>query len=262
MTTDIQEAVNNSGYPLQMHLKELINRSNARHRWRVLAEEHRWTNTTTNEEGFIDLILTRDGSDLKLIVECKRIIGNWTFLLSTEKVGKQGTVKTLMSNIDTENLLWKKLNIDPYSYQSSYCVLDIAGKKDSRTLEKLSGELLLSLEELAKEEFEIRKGQTNNASLYPYNNTIFYLPVIVTTANLSTITFDPINDVDIKNGKIKSSEISPVSFIRFHKNLATDLDYSKPKMADIRKSNQENDRTVLVVHSENFVDFLANIDTE
>ncbi len=138
-------------------------------------------------------------------------------------------------------------------------MLETEGKKDSRTLEKLSGEILLSLEYFATEETLLIKSLLERVQRSP--SSMSYLPVIVTTASLKKMTFNP-SAVDIKNGKIDQSEstVSPVEFLRFRKNLATNLDYEKPPTNTLRELNQLNDRTVFVVQAENFIKFLSNVE--
>jgi hypothetical protein len=257
MATDIQETVNGSDYPLQIHLEHLIRAGSSNHKWRVVTKEHRWLNPTTKEEGYIDLILTHRHLFLTLIVECKRINGNWTFLLPEEKAQQTDRTKVLNADLETQSLLWADGFLEPASYISSYCVLNIQGKKDSRTLEKMSGESLLSLEQLAMEETNFYKN--NKVNLTPRNNKNVYLPVIVTTASLNAIIFDP-KDVDIKSGGINTSKVEPIKFVRFQKNLATDIKYIKPDITTLDKANRENDRTVIVVNSEHFIDFLGAVD--
>jgi hypothetical protein len=136
--------------------------------------------------------------------------------------------------------------------------MEAGGKKDSRTLEKLAGELLLSLEYLAIEEMELVKSLYKELPPPPISEKWIYIPIIVTTADLQTMTFSPLK-IDIKYGKITESTVVPVEFIRFQKNLATNIGYEKPKMRTLRELNKENDRTVFVVKAENFIDFLSMI---
>ena len=61
-------------------------------------------------------------------------------------------VRALSVDYKTFKFLWNKNHIGPATPEASFCVMETGGKKDSRTLEKLAGELLLSLEYLAIEE--------------------------------------------------------------------------------------------------------------
>ena len=123
------------------------------------------------------------------------------------------------------------------------------------TLEKFSGELLLSLEYLAREESELYlKNFKALQQHHPFS--IIYLPIIVTTANLYTMKFDPSN-VDITDGKVTKSNLAPVEFVRLRKNLATSIEYDKAKMYLLDDINKENDRTVFIVQANSFIKFLS-----
>ena len=215
-------------------------------------------NALTNEEGFIDLILERSGYNLRLVVECKRIAGNWIFLLLTEQINQKRDTRVLSFDLQTFKFLWSKTALDPMSNEAGFCIMETEGKKDSRTLEKLAGELLLSLEYLALEKSGLIKEWSKNLQRSPGN--MVYIPVIVTTARLQVATFDP-SSFDRKEGKIIGDcTPSPVEYIRFQKNLATNINYEKPLLGSLTELNHENDRTIFVVTAESLVKFLSLID--
>lgn len=257
------EIVNNSGYPLQIRLEEWIKETYSQHYWQTLVKEHRWVNAETNDDGYIDLILEKRGMDLRLVVECKRIDGSWTFLLPTAQPFTDYKVMGLRATHAPSNYSWKEFDIYPESLEASFCVMETEGKKDSRMLEKLAGELLLSLEHLAIEETELFKSFVEKLSSHGSSSSsgnMFYLPVIVTTASLQTMAFHP-SAVDIKTGKIDASEstVAPLEYIRFRKNLATTVKNGKGPIYSLADVNRNNDRTVFVVQSEAFVSFLSRI---
>ena len=223
---EAQEIIDNSGYPLQIRLEEWIKDTSQQSKWRVLVKEHRWINAETKEEGYIDLVLEHDEYNLTLVIECKRINGIWTFLLPKAQPPFERKTRILSLDYETLNLLWKESRINPDSFEASYCVMETGGKKDSRTLEKLAGELLLSLEYLAIEEFELVKSKPAPKR---GPGIMLYLPIIVTTATLQTMTFNPAN-IDVKNGKITNSTTTPVEVIRFRKNLATHVTTEKQEV--------------------------------
>ena len=99
----LEEIVNDSGYPLQIRLEEWIKDTYREHRWKVLASEHRWVNGETKDEGFIDLVLESKAADKKLVVECKRIIGNWVFLLPKVQFAEKSTAKALFMHYNQTN---------------------------------------------------------------------------------------------------------------------------------------------------------------
>lgn len=246
----IQDIINDSGYPLQLLIEDEIKKTLEQHYWRVLVREHRWVNSESHEEGFIDLILENTRYKVRLVVECKRIIGSWNFLVPTVNPVPVRRVRLLHAHYDSHSFTWEELPTIPESCESAYCVMTVNGNKDNRTLEKLSGGLLLSLEYLALEEINLKPKPQ-----YAWGD-MFYLPVIVTTANLQRSLFTP-SDVNINDGKIISSSLEDVQFIRFRKNLATSREYNKETVTNIREANQENDRTVFVVQAKDFINYLT-----
>lgn len=257
------DIVNHSGYPLQIHLAEWINNTyGQRHRWNVLVQEHRWVHRETNIDGYIDLVLDRKGFDVRLVIECKRIYGSWTFLIPTEKPVEERKLTLLCAQHIPESYSWPELNLKPKSFESSFCVMETSGQNDSRTLERLSGELLLSLEHLALEETRVFSSALKkiNPDLTSDQSRMFYLPVIVTTAKLQTIAFDPSN-IDIKNGRIDEtkSSISDIDFIRLRKNLTTTIKNDLPRIYSLKDVNRANDRSVFIVQAEKFIDFIEAI---
>ena len=74
------DAVNRSGFPLQIKTAALVEQFVERHGWRVRYSEHSWR--SANDDGFIDLVLEdRHGTGV-LVVECKRVLNaSWVFLV-------------------------------------------------------------------------------------------------------------------------------------------------------------------------------------
>jgi len=266
-TKSIQEIINESGYPLQIKLENIINSSTQELNWRVLAREHRWVNAATGEEGFIDLVLDHRTYSAKFVIECKRVIGSWTFLIPNPSQYLARKYRLYHVSYASSDFSWTEIDAVPESHESAFCVMEVDGKRDSRTLEKISGELLLSLEHLAYEEAnlyqEMNKGLDSQSQqrLHQRQTNMYYLPIIVTTANLQTCIFDPVN-VSLIDGKISSSKIEQISFIRFRKNLATSHKSNNLNIADIREANRENDRIIFVVTAEGLIDFLTRIGTD
>ena len=50
-----EDIVNESGYPLQLRIERWIEETGQQHRWWVAAREHRWVNSETGDEGYIDV---------------------------------------------------------------------------------------------------------------------------------------------------------------------------------------------------------------
>ena len=67
--TDLEKAVAESGFPLQLGVEHLVRSTGGG--WRVILSEHPWHDSATDEDKFVDLVLQADPG-LTLIVECKR----------------------------------------------------------------------------------------------------------------------------------------------------------------------------------------------
>ena len=251
-----EDIVNESGYPLQLRIERWIEETGQQHRWWVAAREHRWVNSETGDEGYIDLILEREGGNLRLVVECKRIMGSWTFLVPTTQSVHDEFFKSLLVNYQNFDFSWRNFSLEPASPEASFCVMETSGKRDSRILESLAGELLLSMEQLAIQETDLVR--THIQKLGGSSQNMLYLPVIVTTATLQTMNFNP-SDIEITDGKITESAVAEVDFIRFRKNLASNVEYEKPQVYTLKDLNRENDRSVLVVQAASFIKFLNTL---
>jgi hypothetical protein len=251
-----QDIVNESGYPLQLRIERWIEETGQQHQWWVAAREHRWVNSETGDEGYIDLILERERRNLRLVLECKRIDGSWTFLVPTTQSVHDEFFKSLLVNYQDFGFSWKNFSLAPASPEASFCVMETSGKRDSRIIESLAGELLLSMEQLAIQETDLVK--TDIQKVGGLSQYMLYLPVIVTTATLQIINFNP-SDIEITDGKITESAVEEVNVIRFRKNLASNVEYEKPQMYRLKDLNRENDRSVLVVQAASFINFLKEL---
>jgi hypothetical protein len=248
------QIINESGYPLQLFLEEEINNPQSKHGWKVFVKEHRWVNSITQDEGYIDLVLEHNSYIIRLIIECKRVSGSWTFLLPSNNPSLVTRGKLLTAKYPGSTLFtWTDLKIIPESCEAQFCVMEVEGKKDSRTLEKLSGELLLSLESLAVEEVKLL------SKLSPYEHEKRYLPIIVTTANLQICMFDPKN-ISPEDGSITTEgDMRAVDFIRFRKNLAGNPEFQQQNFDTLTKANRENERSVFVVQAKSITSFLEKL---
>ena len=259
-----EDIVNDSGYPLQLHLEEIINKNSNEHNWRVVAREHRWVNKETREDGYIDLILENRQPMVRwrLVIECKRRNGSWTFLLPPKNAfNLTPQARILKTEIDAKKIYWVSASCLPESYESAFCVPETGGDKDSRTLEKTSGELLLSVESLAEEELNLWQRTEVGQPTAGIFNQMHYLPIIITTAKLQVCKFDPMN-VNTSDGKISTgdSEFDPVDYIRFCKNLDTNINFETSEKAyTLSDINKANDRFVIIVQAEKILEFLVSL---
>jgi len=246
-----QEIVNESGYPFQILIEHLVSSSTHEHQWSVISHEFPWTNQETREQGFIDIVQEFSGKVIRMVVECKRHSGNWIFLTPESNVNETRMAKVLRISEPEFKPYWSNENIIPSSRSSIFCVKFNEGKKDGRTLEEMSNDVLLSTEALAKVEMDLRgKLQAK------WKNKV-YVPVIVTTAELSRMVFSE-KDIDKEFGTIATNkaEIEQIPYIRFTKSFITNLDKEYKENATLNDVYKENERTVFVVQAKFFVGFL------
>jgi len=256
-----QEIINSSGYPMQIQLARLIENTKSEHGWSVFVSEHRWEDPISKEEGFIDLILKHRNLNIRLVTECKRFTSSWIFLVPDLHPKETDRLKILSNNNLTGSLLWEEADLLPNSIESEFCIMETQNKKDSRTLEKIAGDLLVSMEHVAAKEWSlieslILRDKVNNYS-FPL---LRYIPIIITSASLKIIKFDSFpNKSKVSEIQFKEENLASIDLIRFHKNFATKLDYDDSKVDTLRDLHHEYDRTVLVVQSENILEFLQKV---
>ena len=211
--------VNASGFPLQIGLRRTINQSKIDHGWSVDVEEHHWRHPRSGAEGYIDLVIEHESLFLRLIVECKRPTdAKWIFL--TPK-GSRPSSQVLSAFAATKGgggrdlTGWCDLAIEPASPESAFCVLQGQSDRDRPMLERITDSLLPSVEALAFEELAI-------PGYYCGGLKHIYVPLVVTTATLYTVSFDPAAvDLEVGQLPVSSANFTPVPFARFRKALAT-----------------------------------------
>ena len=118
-------------------------------------------------------------------------------------------------------------------------------------LERIASNLLLATESVATQELLIERKSR-------FENYRFYLPVIVTSAQLLICHIDP-DDVDLANGKIlpEKTKCIDAPLVRFHKAFLTS---DRLEAESIEDAYKETLRTVVIVRSTEFKGFLENMD--
>src|SRR5574337_442937 len=208
---DLLKLVNASGFLFQLRVEDEVNKTSSKHRKTVLAREHRWVDPTTENEGFIDLILTT-GTNGKMVIECKRAIdANWIFLVPdwATPTTKANVLWSYKIDDSRQVAAWDELPLYPDSLASSFCIVRGQGEKDQPMLERIASILLRSTECLAEEERP-----------YPRSKGLpgirFYFPIIVTTAKLKICRYFP-SRIDLSSGQIPDGKFEDVPFLRFTK---------------------------------------------
>lgn len=250
------EAVNASGYLLQLKLEREAESNKKLHLFQSIRREVLWKHPDTGEAGFIDLVL--DSGRPRLIIEAKRVSNEeWIFLLPEWRGDQSPLKKTTRAR-----LVWlcrrggdapvhdsecAELHTNPESYEAAFCVLKPEGQGKKQSLEAMCRELLQSVEAHACQERSFETG--------PSAVVRVLVPVIVTTAKLWAMYFD-VDAVSLEDGMLKSdaTEQCDVPWVRFRKPLSTEVPSSA---ADLGKLVQASERTVFIVQAKHFVGFLA-----
>jgi len=120
------ELINDTGYPLQISIEDQVRQ--AQSKWRIVAPEHHWSDSESVQDGFIDLVIGQP--NFRLVVECKKIDGDWIFLLP-----KQAAVlktRTRLLEVDMQHQVypahhsgafqWVDKSFTPHTHESIYCV--------------------------------------------------------------------------------------------------------------------------------------------
>lgn len=250
---ELRNIVDASGFAFQLAVERLVGASESR--FKVLAAEHAWTHTRTHNTGFADIIL--DNNDgIRLVVECKRVRdGHWVFLRPENRLWE-----TASSSRRVE-VLWTAVSSDkqatgtdgifclPETSQCPFCVVRGSGEGQQPMLERLGGQLLEATEAIANEQHTLDLAHRSTSSPW-----WLYIPVIVTSAQLSVCAFDPAA-VDVANGFLPAKAVfETASAVRFFKNLSFDIDVNLQK--DLTATNKAKNRTVFVVNASALPAFL------
>lgn len=238
--------VNRSGFLFQMRIEHEVKQTQRQHGWAVLSHEHRWEDTETHEEGFIDLVLEHENFAHRMVVECKRVgTGTtWVFLVPEASTPTVQPARLLWTYTHlTEWMVgWDDLLLAPPTPESALCVVRGQNKKSPPMLERLAGILLRSTECLAKADPRISKAS-------PLGREGIYIPLIVTTAELQVCRFDSAS-IGLHNGELalEDARFEPVSCVRFRKSLSSNLPPTG-QPTDLAQTNLESERTVLVANA-------------
>lgn len=250
--TTLQKIVNASGFLFQLAVENEVRKTEGKHSWTVLSREHPWANPESGDEGFIDLILSSN-VDERIVIECKRSLdASWIFLVPEGLKKKDLRVRGMWSDFEVgkKDLVdWYDFRILPESYESEFCVIRGHGEGDKSTLERLSGNLLKSMECFMVEELSIVTKQN-------FDNRYFYYPAIITTAQLHVCHFD-ISNISLEDGKLNDADYESVPFIRFRKSLATST-LSAAKPMNVKEVNMAKERTVLIINASELTNILTD----
>lgn len=252
----LAEIINQSGFPLQIGIEHHVRETMSAHGWRVLHTEHSWSNSTTDTSGFIDLVLEDDHRTSLMVVECKRVLESpWIFLNPNKAVRNRRHAKSWVTCYisNCEGCYgWMDLTLEPSCPESQYCVVFGQDAKSKPMLERVAAELVSATEGLAQEEHPHHKHHGDALRMY--------FSVIVTTASLKVCSFDHA-DISLTDGKVANSSFQDVPYVRFRKQLTTQL--PAPNFSDgLSRLAYAKEHTVFVVNAEYFSAFLEEFEAD
>lgn len=250
----LTEYVNQSGFPLQIGIASLVDRSVGEHGWRVLHQEHSWRNPTDNSSGFLDLVLENQHETSVLLVECKRVLETvWTFLVPDSRASGRRHAKAWITRHQGDKFKWfdwYDLALDPQSAESAFCVVPGQDSRSRPMLERVAAELVSATEGFAEEERTLQAKRLDSLRMY--------FSVVLTTAKLSICKFDG-DTVSISDGKVREAEFCDVPYVRFRKQLSTRVPQIVASVGDTSRSlAKAKEHTVFVVNSEALLEFLED----
>lgn len=248
----LTDAVNRSGFPLQIGLEHLV-KNQCSELWKTIYSEHSWKNPFDSSSGFIDLILEDVNRTTVLIVEAKKVVDTtWIFLVSQEPQMNRKHVKTWITYMSDSYSDYLDIKTDPSTVESKFCVVDGQDSKSRPMLERLASEAVSSTEGFANEEKTLLKSY----------DLRMYFSVIVTTAILKVCKTNP-DDISISTGQLKAVELNEVPYLRFRKqlnyNITSKYNYSE---IDYREVARQKENTVFIVNSDHFLDFLKEFEVD
>lgn len=242
--------VNSSGFPLQISLVHQIEKERQRDGWKTLLTEHPWRHPASGDEGFIDLVVENQHKTVVMVVECKRVRDTeWFFLAPDDASPARRVISTWFTYIcgyKTKRYGWQDHPGEPRSYQPEFCIVHGQDAKSRPMLERVAAQVIESTEALAHEEFSFFDGTDYVLRMY--------YSVIVTSAQLKICRFRS-EDIDPATGDIAEAVFEPVPWLRFRKTL-TSPSNSPGQAQTIVEKSRDSERTVFVVNSSYFIEFL------
>jgi hypothetical protein len=254
---DSLDLVNDSGYPFQLLVEEIVRSQTQLHGWRVICREKPWRDLESGEEGYIDLILAKGSHHMVIECKCPKEPQDWIFLVAH---GTEPTVKRVCclllehvargeKEIKT-SIAWKDMEWNPNTLESDFCVRE-QDDRNRPLLERQSRTLLRSIECLAEEKQLLLQERK-----VPYDAA--YLPVILTTAQLKAGIFKA-SDVRLSDGKIPHGVASfqQIDCVRFRKTILTKYGTREMYPQDLADASRLQQRTILVVQAQNLSKMLC-----
>jgi hypothetical protein len=247
----LSKIINQSGFPLQLAVDELLRQKGDDIGWTVLYREHGWSNPD-GQSGFADLVLEDRYRSSVMVLECKRVLdSDWLFL--EESGANNETIRTRAWVNNTpghgkEHSGYYDLSARPKSAESMYCVIAGQDQKSRPLLERVAAETCAATEAIAVEEYA--------SMLDTKYGFRMYIPVIVTTARLSISTVETAS-IALATGEASAISHREVPFLRFRKQLSSAfaVDRKGPEWG-FSELATAREKMVFVVNSMHLEEFL------
>jgi len=248
--------INQSGFPLQIALAQQVAGTRTERGWKVKYTEHAWKNPKDGHEGFIDIVLEDASGAGALVLECKRALdSSWAFLLPDPKQASRRHVKvwlTWSGGRKSRHFGWHDITLSPSTPQSQFCVVRGQDPRSVPMLERIAADLVSATEALAAEESPYLNQSPENLRAY--------VSIIVTTATLHVVQFDPAS-ISLDTGKIPDGQASEVPAVRFRKQLSVHApDLETGHQGDSHAVSLAKEHTVFIVNAVRFMDFLEQFE--
>lgn len=213
---NLTKLLNQSGFPLQMGIEQLVNAHAPGLRWKVFAREYGWR-APDGQSGFIDLVLEDEWQSSVLVVECKRVVeADWLFLIDSTTEQETSRTRLWISNTKghgKQHLGFFDVFSEPASPESMFCVVAGQDPKARPMLERTAAELSAATEALAVEEYPLMVQRQFGIRMYA--------SVIITTARLTLSSFDP-SETNLEIGEVRQADHQVVPWIRFRKAFSSE----------------------------------------
>lgn len=220
--------LNAAGFAFQLAVEDIVIRSADRHQWKITSREHGWRDEDDNPR-FIDLVLTKGSTHL--VIECKRHReAHWVFLVPDPPERRQAEPRRhfrarYLKNRDTSDgpravSDLSDFQLDPRSWESSFCAVQGGSDRDQQMLDRICAELTRSADALLSQQLKVH-GRGDLRNLILRDNAVWIaVPVIVTTASLSVCRFDPAA-VSASSGELqaKDARFEQIQAIRYRKSF-------------------------------------------